>query len=715
MAENQVPEPVETRPSLIQGLLSFLIPGLGQAVGGAWRRGLAVLVTIAAVSGLTIWTAAQRPRFPDYGLTARAFLGLLLETGALLIFLTALYYLAKRYLAREPTTQAVARVVYLLVAAFAVGLATDELLATVLPTDLHNQLFGMTAVYGAALVAGMWLWNVGDAARVRAGRAGPSRDLVLLGCLALLVLGTRVTEVDLPKAIREYKDTQIILRRIVWPWRSAFVYEEATVSAEAKVQAPCPEGATGPEPNQPREDGPWIIVTPTCGEVSVRDRRGNLEFGTLLTIEGGGFVPGEIAEIWWQNPIGNAFRPRGVGDIEIEVGPDGTFTTQLYIPDVVIPAFAEGPQIHTLRVVQPGQVVFTGELSREMKLALQEMLVTIMMGMMATFVGVVFSVPLSFLAARNLMGAIRSTLLGFLGGVAGLVLGAYLGRLVASPLAARLGGLEQAPVQTFLINAVLVGGGALLFYRLAGASLHALAERALPALVGRALAIAGAALLGAAIGYGLGVGFAHGVFGVTHTAEFAALMAPRTGAIGAAFGTLVGALYALRRGPQAEVTTGNIVYVAVRTVMNIFRSIEPLILAVIGIIWVGPGPFAGFVALTIHTIAALGKLYSESIESIDPGPIEALQATGASRLQTIVYAVVPQVLPPFIAFTIYRWDINVRLSTIIGLVGGGGIGFLLIQWIRQFQYGPAGIAVWLITITVAVLDFVSAEIRERFV
>jgi phosphonate transport system permease protein len=84
-------------------------------------------------------------------------------------------------------------------------------------------------------------------------------------------------------------------------------------------------------------------------------------------------------------------------------------------------------------------------------------------------------------------------------------------------------------------------------------------------------------------------------------------------------------------------------------------------------------------------------------------------------LQTIIYGVVPQVLPPFISFTIYRWDINVRLSTVIGLVGGGGIGFILIQWIRQFQYEAAGIAVWLIAITVAILDYVSSEIRERFV
>jgi phosphonate transport system permease protein len=80
-----------------------------------------------------------------------------------------------------------------------------------------------------------------------------------------------------------------------------------------------------------------------------------------------------------------------------------------------------------------------------------------------------------------------------------------------------------------------------------------------------------------------------------------------------------------------------------------------------------------------------------------------------------VYAVVPQILPPYISFTIYRWDINIRMSTIIGLVGGGGIGFLLIQWIRLYDYQSAGIAIWLITITVATLDYVSSAIRERFV
>jgi phosphonate transport system permease protein len=157
------------------------------------------------------------------------------------------------------------------------------------------------------------------------------------------------------------------------------------------------------------------------------------------------------------------------------------------------------------------------------------------------------------------------------------------------------------------------------------------------------------------------------------------------------------------------------IYYITRTVLNIVRSIEPLIWALIAVVWVGLGPFAGIVALTIHSIAALGKLYSEAIEGIDRGPIEAIQATGANRLQTIVYAVIPQMISPFVSFSIYRWDINVRMSTVIGLVGGGGIGFLLVQYIRLLDYRAAGIAVWFIAITVAILDYVSSEIRQRFV
>lgn len=158
-----------------------------------------------------------------------------------------------------------------------------------------------------------------------------------------------------------------------------------------------------------------------------------------------------------------------------------------------------------------------------------------------------------------------------------------------------------------------------------------------------------------------------------------------------------------------------VIYFLIRTLFNVVRSIEPLIWAVIFAVWVEIGPFAGVLALGMHSVAALGKLYSEQVESIDPGPIEAVTATGANAVQTIMYAVVPQIVPPYIAFTIYRWDINVRMSTIIGMVGGGGIGFLLIQWVNLLRYKQAGVAVWAITIVVWVMDVVSGIVRERIV
>ena len=132
-------------------------------------------------------------------------------------------------------------------------------------------------------------------------------------------------------------------------------------------------------------------------------------------------------------------------------------------------------------------------------------------------------------------------------------------------------------------------------------------------------------------------------------------------------------------------------------------------------VWVGIGPFAGVLALGLHTIAALAKLYSEQVESIMSGPLEAVQATGANRLQTIVYAVVPQIIPPYISFTMYRWDINVRMSTIIGFAGGGGIGFLLQQNINLLDYRAASAQMLAIAVVVASMDYISSTLRKRFV
>jgi phosphonate transport system permease protein len=154
------------------------------------------------------------------------------------------------------------------------------------------------------------------------------------------------------------------------------------------------------------------------------------------------------------------------------------------------------------------------------------------------------------------------------------------------------------------------------------------------------------------------------------------------------------------------------IYTATRFVLNLTRSIEPLVWATILSVWVGIGPFAGMLALCLHSIASLAKLYSEQIENINDGPIEAMTATGAHQVQVIWFGVVPQIVLPFLSFTIYRWDINVRMATVIGLVGGGGIGTLLMQYQGLSKWNEVGLIVAMIAFVVMVMDLASAKIRE---
>lgn len=154
------------------------------------------------------------------------------------------------------------------------------------------------------------------------------------------------------------------------------------------------------------------------------------------------------------------------------------------------------------------------------------------------------------------------------------------------------------------------------------------------------------------------------------------------------------------------------VYYVIRVITNFVRSIEPLIWAIIFSVWVGIGPYAGMIALLVHTIASNAKLYSEAIESIEEGPLEAISATGANKIQVVWYAVVPQIILPFLAFTIYRWDINVRMATIIGLVGGGGIGTMLMQYQGIAKWHEVGLIVIMIAVVVWIMDYISAKIRE---
>lgn len=157
---------------------------------------------------------------------------------------------------------------------------------------------------------------------------------------------------------------------------------------------------------------------------------------------------------------------------------------------------------------------------------------------------------------------------------------------------------------------------------------------------------------------------------------------------------------------------GMSVYFLLRTGLNLTRSIEPVIWAIIFSVWVGIGPFAGMLALMIHSISSLTKQYSEMIEAVDEGPIEGISATGANAIQVIWYAIVPQLILPYISFTIYRWDINVRMATIIGLVGGGGIGTLIYQFQGQAMWNEVGCLALLIVAVVWIMDTASAYIRE---
>ena len=156
-----------------------------------------------------------------------------------------------------------------------------------------------------------------------------------------------------------------------------------------------------------------------------------------------------------------------------------------------------------------------------------------------------------------------------------------------------------------------------------------------------------------------------------------------------------------------------LVYTIIRAVLSVVRSIEPIVWGIIFIVWVKVGAFPGILALFVHSVADLTKLYSERLESIDQGPVEALQATGARRMHVILYGIVPQIINPYLSFTIYRWDINVRMATVIGLIGVPVIGQLLYQYTQLYKFHKVGMMMLLILATVWIMDYLSGRLRAR--
>ena len=184
----------------------------------------------------------------------------------------------------------------------------------------------------------------------------------------------------------------------------------------------------------------------------------------------------------------------------------------------------------------------------------------------------------------------------------------------------------------------------------------------------------------------------------------------------ALWGTALAVVFAV---PFGLLSSANItpawVHQPVRRLMDATRAINEMVFAMLFIVAVGLGPFAGVLALFVHTTGVLAKLFSEAVEAIDVQPVEGIRATGANALEEIVYGIIPQVLPLWISYSLYRFESNVRSASVVGMVGAGGIGVILWDIIRGFQYAETCAVMIIIIVSVTLIDVNSAQIRKSVI
>lgn len=161
-------------------------------------------------------------------------------------------------------------------------------------------------------------------------------------------------------------------------------------------------------------------------------------------------------------------------------------------------------------------------------------------------------------------------------------------------------------------------------------------------------------------------------------------------------------------------TPNGFVYQAARLLLNVFRAIPELILGIVFVAAVGFGMLPGVLALGLHSVGMVGKFFAEAIEHAHPAPIEAAQATGASQMQVISHSIIPQVFPQFADVTMYRWEYNFRASTVMGMVGAGGIGTELVGSLRLLDYPQVGALLLVILVAVTLVDGLSNVLRRAF-
>ena len=181
-------------------------------------------------------------------------------------------------------------------------------------------------------------------------------------------------------------------------------------------------------------------------------------------------------------------------------------------------------------------------------------------------------------------------------------------------------------------------------------------------------------------------------------------------------GTAVAAVLALPVGfAAARNAAPRWLFYSSRLLLNAFRAVDTLVYALFFVAAVGLGPFPGVLAVIVYTATVLAKLYSEAIEAIEPGPVEAVRATGATRLQVLRWGVLPQLAPQFLSFTLYRFETNIRAAAILGFVGAGGIGFYVQTYLRLLNYPAAASVLLVLVALVMVIDFASSRLRARLV
>jgi phosphonate transport system permease protein len=181
----------------------------------------------------------------------------------------------------------------------------------------------------------------------------------------------------------------------------------------------------------------------------------------------------------------------------------------------------------------------------------------------------------------------------------------------------------------------------------------------------------------------------------------------------AIWGTVLAVVFAV---PLSVLCAENVVpvwvYFPIRRLMDAARAINEVVFAVLFVVAVGLGPFAGTLAIFVHTTGVLAKLFSEAVEAIDPRPVEGIRATGGNHVHEVVFGIIPQVMPLWISYALYRFESNVRSATVVGLVGAGGIGQIFFEAFRGFDYAATSAIMIIIIVTVTLLDVASQRLRK---